>query len=314
MSNAVTVAEKPGRTEAGKGNNTTQPRPVETRLESAPPARPYMLIFYCLVAAALFLGWIKSAEEHLVPDSGAGYALGIVGGSMMLALLLYPVRKKARFMRSFGPLKYWFWTHMVLGILGPVLVVFHSNFELGSTNSRVVLSATLLVAGSGLVGRYIYTKVHYGLYGRQMTLKELLREMDVKKTSLVYVLGYAPKLQDRLLAFDEAALKPRYSLFKSLLHYFVIGVRARWTHLMLRIGLRRALKVAAMRSGWSDLDRKRRGVAARGHIAANINSALKIAEFCVYERLLALWHIFHFPLFILLIITAVVHVIAVHMY
>jgi hypothetical protein len=34
----------------------------------------------------------------------------------------------------------------------------------------------------------------------------------------------------------------------------------------------------------------------------------------VYERLFALWHVLHVPLFILLVITAIIHVVAVHLY
>ena len=43
-------------------------------------------------------------------------------------------------------------------------------------------------------------------------------------------------------------------------------------------------------------------------------SLRRIAVFRVYERLFSLWHILHFPLFIMMLITAVVHIFAVHMY
>ena len=39
-----------------------------------------------------------------------------------------------------------------------------------------------------------------------------------------------------------------------------------------------------------------------------------IVSFRVYERLFSLWHILHLPLFIMMIITAVVHIFAVHLY
>ena len=79
---------------------------------------------------------------------------------------------------------------MVLGIIGPVLVLYHANFNIGSMNSRVVLLASLLVAGSGLFGRYFYTKVHYGLYGRKLSFIELkgMIESDkgaIKRVSLL---------------------------------------------------------------------------------------------------------------------------------
>ena len=147
------------------------------------------------VAVVIVSGWYLRGEEFLVAESGLGYNLGIVGGSMMLLLLLYPVRKKARFMRNLGHIKHWFRAHMILGVLGPVLVLYHCNFQIGSMNSTVVLFTTLLVAGSGLVGRYIYSKIHYGLYGRQLTLKELKEDLDHKQSSLVFALSTHQNLE-----------------------------------------------------------------------------------------------------------------------
>jgi hypothetical protein len=40
----------------------------------------------------------------------------------------------------------------------------------------------------------------------------------------------------------------------------------------------------------------------------------RAAEFAFYDRLLRLWHLLHLPLFFILVATAVVHIIAVHMY
>jgi hypothetical protein len=40
----------------------------------------------------------------------------------------------------------------------------------------------------------------------------------------------------------------------------------------------------------------------------------KVAEFSFYERLFALWHVFHLPMFLLMVVAAIVHVLYVHMY
>ena len=110
------------------------------------PTRPHTLAFFALVVATLFGGWYLRGEEILTAEAGSGYALGIVGGAMMLLLLVYPLRKKVRFMRNWGEIKHWFRAHMILGVIGPVLVLFHCNFRIGSINSTVVLFATLAVA------------------------------------------------------------------------------------------------------------------------------------------------------------------------
>ncbi|MFQ5465994.1 MAG: pyridine nucleotide-disulfide oxidoreductase [Thermodesulfobacteriota bacterium] len=303
---------RPGPAEVGQAARSA-PAPY-CDLHAAPVTSRSTLFWYAITAAALFFGWRLSYNEYLVAEDGSGYYLGIVGGSLMLLLLVYPLRKKARLMRNWGPVKHWFRAHMVLGVVGPVLVIFHANFRFGSLNSTVALVSTLLVAGSGFVGRHFHAKVHYGLYGRKMSLAEIKKDLEAKENSLHRVLGFAPRLQARLLALDAFVLKTPTGFMKSFLRYVVAGPFASWTHLMIRMGLARTIDVAARRYGWSGQDRARIEKAARAHVSNHVSNALMIAEFSVYERLLALWHLFHFPLFLMLVVVGIVHVVAVHMY
>jgi hypothetical protein len=41
---------------------------------------------------------------------------------------------------------------------------------------------------------------------------------------------------------------------------------------------------------------------------------VRVAQYNAYERVFALWHVAHLPFVYLLVISAVVHVIAVHAY
>src|SRR5262249_55531378 len=126
-----------------------------------------------------------------------GYALGIIGGSLMLLLFLYSARKRIPWLRFLGPSAHWFRFHMVLGVLGPLCILYHSNFALGATNSNVALFCMLTVAGSGLIGRYIYARIHHGLYGSKLTLGELRKGADNLRTSSG-TFAFLPELADRL--------------------------------------------------------------------------------------------------------------------
>ena len=108
--------------------------------------------FTVLVVAVLFWGFRFPTQQYITPQTGFGYALGILGGSAMLLLLVYPARKRIPGLRAIGTTKLWFQIHMALGIVGPVLILFHSNFRTGATNSNVALFCMLVVAGSGLFG------------------------------------------------------------------------------------------------------------------------------------------------------------------
>ena len=282
---------------------------------SAPSrATPLELLFFLLVAAGLFAGWRVRDEEYLTAQSGPGYALGILGTVAMLLLLLYPLRKRLRGMRNWGAMKHWFRAHMILGVLGPALILFHSNFRTGSLNATVAVFSMLLVATSGFVGRYLYSKIHYGLYGKRMTLTQLREDIEHDMTDAAVLLGYAPELRRRLLAFDAAILTPCPNLLQGFWRFLTAGLRTRWTRFRLFRGLERAIRVAARPEGWSAAERRRRRRQARRHISAHLSAARRVARFSLYERLFALWHLLHTPLFVMLLITAAFHILAVHLY
>ncbi len=272
------------------------------------------LAFFLAVSFSVYVGWDASGLEWIVPESGLGYGLGIAGGVMLLMLLLYPLRKKSRFMRNWGGVKHWFRAHMIMGVAGPVLIAYHSNFSFGSMNSNVALLSMLTVAGSGLVGRYLYSKVHRGLYGREVTLKELRHDLEANMERSVSVLNYAPVVYKRLLAFDADMLKARDGAFERF-GYFIATVPRSWRlRLRLSAELKSALKEAAVKEGWQASVVSERERSARAHLGSHISAAVAMAVFGFYERTLALWHLFHFPLFIMLVLTAIIHVVAVHMY
>ena len=58
----------------------------------------------------------------------------------------------------------------------------------------------------------------------------------------------------------------------------------------------------------------RRLAAAGAMISTYLEAARHAAQFSAYERLFSLWHILHVPFVFMLVISGVVHVIAVHMY
>ncbi len=258
---------------------------------------------YLLVALLIYAGWKLRADWPLTAESGTGYALGIAGGVLMLLLLLYPLRKHNRRLRNLGPVKYWFRTHMLFGILGPLLILFHCGFGLGSLNSNVALFCMLAVAGSGLAGRYFYTRIHHGLYGRKATVEELQRHSELLRRALVERLRMRPKTLERIAHFEHQVIQRRHNLVSSLWTMLFLGLR---THLLL-LGIRIRFLASS------------RGIDTNGktlirHISAYLSSLRKVAQFHFFERLFSLWHLLHLPLFLMLIVSGVIHVIAVHMY
>lgn len=258
-------------------------------------------LFSLSCTAVLIWAWLAREYHYLKAETGLGYLLGITGASLMLVLLLYPLRKRLRFMQGWLQVKSWFRLHMMLGVLGPLCILLHCNFQLGSTNSSVALMAMLLVAGSGLIGRYFYGKFHYGLYGQQVGLQQIKADLD----DFYRQMAKAPlgEEQRHLLAqvyHGSCEIIDSQSQVVSLRQLLR---QRRW----LRQTRRQALSTQLLAEGSTEQD-------LRDHYRALAGLLDKLAGLRLFERLFGLWHVVHIPVFILMIITAVVHIVVVHWY
>jgi len=307
---------------SARGDRVSRPTPApierrrSARVEPAKrgPALTWNKVGFIALVVVLYLGWILPTETYITPKRGIGYALGIIGGSLMLLLLVYSARKHFRWLRFLGPTPAWFRFHMVLGILGPLCILFHSNFSTGAANSNVALFSMLTVAGSGFIGRYLYAHIHSGLYGRKLELGDLqasasgLRELSGSVSFLPDLVTRLEVAEGRLLACG-----PRLSLlgFLKPLVVRVAAVKARW---QLHRYIRRGLRASARKSSVVANESKRLRRTANAYIDRRVAATRRVAEFQGYERLFSLWHALHIPLIFMLIIAAIVHVIAVNVY
>ena len=169
--------------------------------------------------AAITFGFMIKRQELLVPGEGVGYKLGLVGGLMMVALLFYPAFKRTRFFGSGTRSSFWFRWHMLLGIFGPVLIFFHSNFSLGPLNSNVALFSMILVACSGVIGRYIYTQVHSGLSAARLDVGGLLTQSARLLLGVEEDVGGSGGVVGKAMAdFSVKAMPKELALSKSFLN------------------------------------------------------------------------------------------------
>lgn len=262
-----------------------------------------------LSLAAVLAGFLLPLNSYLSPQYGVGYGLGIAGGVMMLATIIYPVRKRKPSLAVIGSVRFWFRAHMFLGIAGPIAVLYHSNFSLGATNSNVALACMLMVAGSGLVGRYLYTRIHNGLYGQRATLLQLAGDAEeLRKHS------GALRILPGLIAAVEKAERNIGRPAPLLVRPFLAAMRQRREARNLTRLVRSTITLAAMRSRVVSWQRQRFTATTAAYVAARLMAARRIAEFEASERLFAAWHILHVPLLVMLVIVGIVHVVAVHVY
>lgn len=271
-------------------------------------------LVYLVLALLVWGTWRISQLGLFTPGDDTGYWLGVTGAVMMLILLSYPLRKHLRFAYGWGNIKGWFWMHIVLGILGPLFILLHSNFQTNSLNAAVALYSMLLVAGSGVAGRFIFQRVNRGLHGEQTSLQELLRRAGLDREDARSRLAFAPEVEQRLKDFEQKELQPR----QGLLHLARAVV---WLPLLQLATYRRCVgeletllvKMAASQR-WSQDDLKRRRKGARKMVGRYLESIVRVAQFSAYSFLFSLWHVAHIPFVYVLILTTLVHVYAVHAY
>jgi extradiol dioxygenase family protein len=322
------AAHVPERRARGAAERRTQNHPLEVKVfggsratdkETAGVTRvgvgPRVIWFAIIVL--VMLAYPVSKGLLIKPSEGVGYYFGYTGGVMMLLMLLYPLRKHWKYARNWGALRYWFMLHMVFGIGGPTLVLFHSSFHLKSLNATVAFYSMLLVALSGIVGRFIYKRIHLGLYGRKSTLEELQRVVELSRNQVNRVgavLIEASGVGDKLKQFRELAEQKEVSFSTQVWRFVTFD----WRKFRLYRNSQHELKLAAdllgSSEGWDRQLHDQHYHDVVRYVSRYLTIVQQAAQFSAYERLFRLWHILHTPFVWLLGISGIVHVIAVNMY
>ncbi len=297
--------------EKGRVGTVVTPLPF---LYTPPKISVWTLLFYLVMTVVLYLGWMVHETGYITPKTGVGYYLGWTSGIMMFLTILYPMRKRFSFLQKTPSTKYWFKFHMMLGVAGPVLAIIHSNFSLGSLNSRVLMLSALVITGSGFFGLHVYRRIHCSLYNRRLTYEELKRSYERNTDSLVAFFRYAPSILERLRAIEKVVLAPPISVTESFVRLLTVGFRIRFIQFQLYWILSRVIRRKAKRENWDPEKRRRMKKMAKKYISSHMNASIRIAEFSFYERIFALWHLFHVPMFVLLLISGIVHVVVVHLF
>ena len=249
-----------------------------------------------LIAAVLLvvLGTQTPVASHLTPKGGIGYALGVIGGLLLLTPALCAFRTR---MLSFRTL-------LVAGTLAPVLIMVHCGFSLGATNSNIAFAAMLLVACSSLLGRHFYSRTHRDIDFEQL---QFLKQGSHKLPML-------PQLAERL-DYEERRLLDLTSWGPGIvLAPFALAGRHASGHKALHDYAQASIADAAARHKTVAAQQARFEQVTFDYISRRLQATRDFAEFQVYERLFSAWRVLHVLLFLVLIAAVIVHIVSVHVY
>ena len=308
----------PSSTSSSSSSSPGAPARTAARVRPASPdgGSPMVgdLAVYLAVGGLVLLVWQFSTMGWFTAGDDVGYWLGVAGGLMMVLLFSYPLRKHFKFMQGLGRVKWWFWVHMCLGVGGPVLILLHTTFQVRSLNSGVALYSMLIVALSGLIGRFIYARVNRGLHGGHSDLRELDQRARLTQGEARSRLNFVPAVEAQLKAFADGEISPRPGLLSCLRRAFWLPVKQLHVHRSCMAAVRVALQKLGEKDGWNRQLTARHERLARKLIRRYLTAVVRVAQYSAYERLFSLWHVAHIPFVYLMVVSAVVHVVAVHAY
>lgn len=273
--------------------------------------RIILIVLYSLTIASVFLlivtvGDYYSASRldrphsplHLFWKPGGlyGHGLGVVGSALMIMLLLYTLRKNAKFMNNWGSLQTWLNYHIWMGITGPILVTFHTAFKFGGIVAISFWSMTA-VALSGFLGRYLYIQIPRSKTGKAMSASEM-QDIDAQFASNLQKFGLKENQIARFMQLSsESQTRPQNNL-SGLIYILTQDITLPFKLKRYKKEVSHSLKISAS-------DRKRLMKLVRNRIL--FLRRLKFLK--TSHQLLHYWHVIHRPFALVMLLIMVIHVI-----
>ena len=226
----------------------------------------------------------------LRPSGPIGLSLGIAGVLSMLGTLPYALRKRWRRLSHIGTVRGWLETHIFFGVVGPVLITFHTSFKFNGLIS-VAYWLMVLVWTSGFVGRYLYVRIPKTMRGVELSRAEVADHLEAIRVRLAFLPEAAAVELDRF----QAAVTP-HAERPSLIDLFTGELHAR-------------LRFAFVRRRLCDLGVEVDTIDTMMALAFERASlSRRLAHLERTKRVFELWHVFHRPLVFGLFAIVAVHV------
>ncbi len=245
----------------------------------------------CILITLVYL--LVSILWHAIPAASGlfGHGLGILGFILMLMTeTLYSLRKRTRDAR-WGRMSNWMQFHIFTGLVGPYMVLLHTSWKYHGLAS-VVMLLTIVVVGSGFVGRYIYTAVPRTPDGVIVEAQELANQLSVLEQELAQWSAAQPEataaMQHMLTAEGAVAGLGVGAVVSDWVN------RWQWRYQIQRITPTLRPQARQLRQ----IVRRRRELRRQ------------VASMDMARRLLSIWHAAHVPLGVTLFIAAFMHVVA----
>jgi hypothetical protein len=235
---------------------------------------------------------LHPAYRMLNPAGLVGHGYGIVGTGLILTNLLYLVRRRlTRALAWAGSVGAWLDLHAFTGLVGSVLILYHSAFQLRTPIATVTSGSLAIVVVTGLVGFYLHALVP----------REGLRPLNERLTEIEPLLpGLVKQVREFVKTTPLTTLPADASFLRTI---FTIP---RWAFQAAkrRRGLRKAARKDKM---FRVLERKDKRLAKEFYTELGLLAASEV-DTVVGAALMRSWRSLHGFLAILMIVSVTVHI------
>ncbi len=240
-------------------------------------------------------------HRTLQPSGSLGHPFGWIGaGLMLVGVALYSGRKRIGLMRGRGPMRTWLNLHIYLCLTGPFLVALHTAGKLSGLGVYSFWSM-VVVAASGILGRWLYQQFPRTAQGEAMSLAELTAEREAVHQRLATEFALAPAALAEIEAVSERGVRRIRSSagqgLRAVPLLFVDDVARPVRLARLRARLRRERKLP-----------RREAEAVLSLLKREAGAARRLAFFDTFRRLFTYWHVIHLVFFAAMLVLLVMHV------
>jgi hypothetical protein len=248
--------------------------------------------------AVLVLSSVYIAYEILAEPRGGhpfGHVLGIIGTVLMVMTeLLYSMRKRTRLLNWAGPVRHWLSFHIFTGIVGPFMVLMHTGLAFRGL-AGVSMLLTVLVVGSGFVGRYLYTALPRTLLGAAASSQEIAAEAQSIRLALAqFQAQEATQIREIVVRSERrrGSRNPFLTVFgRSFYQWRFRRQVRREIDRLKRLEQNQRQQLLSLLSRKRELDRQ-----------------IEMLE--SVRRLMRYWHVLHIPIGLTLFFSVAIHVVA----
>lgn len=240
--------------------------------------------------------WDRSAHpdyDSLRSSGSWGHGIGVGGTALILLNLTFMARRRLKAMRRFGALRLWMNMHVVTGLLGPLIVVFHTAFEPRTAVAMIALGSIGLLVLTGILGRFIYAMIPHTVSGAEMGKDELEQRLAEARAQLA---SAAPPGDPLWQAIDKVSGKPLFVPKSSVACLFLLPYSvASNTWLRLRLAL-----IGRKRRDWHEVHHS---------VTDVVLIRRRLGTLALYRRLLSWWRGLHRVAALVMVVTMTIHVV-----